>query len=40
MELTFSHLSNEQRIFLQFQYVNYYDQICLFIRSKGLKMMM
>ncbi len=37
MEFTFSHLSNEQRIFLQSQYVNYYDQICLFIRSKGLK---
>lgn len=37
MELTFSHLSNEQRLFLESQYVNYYDKICLFIRSKGLK---
>ena len=31
------NLTEEQRIFLQNQYLKYYDKICLFIRSKGLK---
>lgn len=36
MELSFQHLSNEQRDFVKMQYINYYDKICQFIRSKGL----
>ncbi len=37
MELSYYHLSNEQRDFLQIQYVNYYDKICNYVRSRGFK---